>query len=333
MTDRLGWGILGCGWIATEAIAPAIQWSNNGRLVAVGSRTQQAAESKAREIGAHRAYGSYEALLEDRDIDAVYIGLPNGLHEEWALRCAAAGKHVLCEKSLTLCVESARRMTQAFASRNLRLVEAFMYRHHPQWKVAMDLIGEGKIGEICVVRVSFCGRFDRVNNHRWSKALGGGALWDLTCYGVNAARFVVRDEPTRASAFADARTDEGVDASTQASLVFDRGVLASVTGSLRAGRDQSVVVVGADGVLEITWPFAPGWAPTQVIVRRGTEERRIDVGGANHFLHQIEHFASLVADPYSGTWPAEDGARNVAVCEAIEKSWHEGGHAIDVEAP
>jgi predicted dehydrogenase len=333
MTDRLGWGILGCGWIATEAIAPAIQWSNNGRLVAVGSRTQQAADSKARETGALRAYGSYEALLEDREIDAIYIGLPNGLHEEWALRCADAGKHVLCEKSLTLSRASAHIMTAAFASRNLRLVEAFMYRHHPQWKVATDLVGEGKIGEVHVIRVSFCGRFDRVNNHRWSKALGGGALWDLTCYGVNAARFVVRAEPVRAAAFADARTDEGVDASTQASLVFENRVLAAVTGSLRAGRDESVVIVGADGALELDWPFAPGWAPTQVIVRRGMEERRIDVGGANHYLHQIEHFASLVADPLRDAWPAEDGACNVAVCEAIEKSWHEGGHAVDVERP
>ena len=333
MTDCLGWGILGCGWIATEAIAPAIQWSNNGRLVAVGSRTLQGAESKARETGAMRAHGSYEALLDDSEIDAVYIGLPNGLHEEWALRCAEAGKHVLCEKSLTLSLASCRRVTQAFASRKLRLVEAFMYRHHPQWQVATDLIGEGKIGQIHIVRVSFCGRFDRVNNHRWSKALGGGALWDLTCYGVNAARFLVRAEPVRAVAFADDRTDEGVDASTQASLVFDNRALASVSGSLRAGRDQSVVVVGADGVLEVTWPFAPGWAPTQVIVRRGMEERRIDVGGANHFLHEVEHFASLVIDPQRDLWPAEDGACNVAVCEAIEKSWQAGGHAVDVERP
>jgi predicted dehydrogenase len=132
------------------------------------------------------------------------------------------------------------------------------------------------------------------------------------------------------TAFADARTDEEVDASTQASLEFENHVLASASGSLKAGRDQSVVVIGSDGVLEITWPFAPGWAPTQVILRRGMEERRIEVGGANHFLHEVEHFASLVANPSRSAWPAEDGTCNVAVCAAIEESWR-GGRTVDVK--
>jgi predicted dehydrogenase len=330
MSDRVGWGILGCGWIATEAIAPAIQWSNNGRLVAVASRSLRTAEAKARQTGAERFYGTYEELLADREIDAVYIGLPNGLHEEWAVRCAEAGKNVLCEKSLTLSVPSSCRMAAAFTSRALRLVEAFMFRHHPQWRIAADLIGEDKIGPVLIIRSDFCGRLDRASDHRWSKQLGGGALWDLTCYAVNAARFITRAEPIRVTAFADARTDEEVDASTQASLEFENHVLASASGSLKAGRDQSVVVIGSDGVLEITWPFAPGWAPTQVILRRGMEERRIEVGGANHFLHEVEHFASLVANPSRSAWPAEDGTCNVAVCAAIEESWR-GGRTVDVK--
>lgn len=325
---RIGWGILGCGWIATEAVAPAIRWSQNGRLVAIASRDPEVARVKAGETGAERAHAPYEAMLADSEIDAVYIGLPNGLHEEWAIRCARAGKHVLCEKSLTMTVLSALRMASEFAARGLRLVEAFMYRHHPQWAVVRGLLDDGLVGTPRVVRASFCGRFDKDNDHRWSRALGGGALWDLTCYGVDAVRYVTRAEALLACAVAEAGTREAVDASTQASLELEDGVLASVTGSLRAGPDQSLVVVGDEGSLEVVRPFVPAWDPTQVVFRpatRGREERRFEVGGANHFLHQVEHFASLVLDPDKDAWPAENGVHNVAACEAIDRSWRTGG--------
>ena len=321
---KVGWGILGCGWIGTDAIAPAIRWSQNGRIVAVASRDRAVAEAKAREIGAARAYAPYQALLEDREVDAVYIGLPNGLHEEWALRCAQAGKHVLCEKSLALTAAAAARMVAASRERGLRLVEAFMYRHHPQWSLVRGLLDEGAIGDVRVVRASFCGRFDKPSNHRWSADLGGGALWDLTCYAVDVARYLTRAEAARVSCLADARTGDGVDATSQASLELTSGVIASATGLLAAGLDQSVVVVGEQGVLRVSQPFVPGWEPTRIEIRRRESERVFDVPGANHFLHQIEHFAALVLDPSRPAWPAEDGVRNVTTCEAIEKSWRTG---------
>jgi D-xylose 1-dehydrogenase (NADP+, D-xylono-1,5-lactone-forming) len=323
---RIGWGIMGCGWIGEEAIVPAIQWSANGRLVAIASRDRDVAGAKARAAGALRAYAPYEAMLDDPEVDAVYIGLPNGMHEEWAVRCAEAGKHVLCEKSLTMTLASARRMAAAFAARGLRLVEAFMYRHHPQWSLVHSLLAERAIGTLSIVRAAFCNRFDKPADHRWSSSLGGGALWDLTCYAVNAVRYVTGSEPVRVAAFADSSTAEGVDASTQASLVLENGVLATVTGSLRvgAGPDQSVVVCGDEGAIEVVRPFIPRWDPSYVVLRRAggrAEERRFEVRGANQYLHQVEHFASLVLDPTRAAWPAEDGVRNVAACEAIEKSW------------
>jgi predicted dehydrogenase len=319
------WGILGCGWIATEAVAPAIRWSHNGRLVAVASRDPDVASARARQVGAERAYAPYDALLDDPDVDAVYIGLPNGLHEEWALRCAQSGKHVLCEKSLTMTLASARRMGEAFSSRGLRLIEAFMYRHHPQWSLVRALLADGAIGTPHMVRASFCSRFAKPADHRWSATLGGGALWDLTCYGINVTRYVTRVEPVRVAALGDWRTPEKVDASTTVSLELEGGVLASITGSLRCGPDQTVVIVGDRGVLEIARPFVPRWEPTHVSVRLGwAEERRHEVGGANHFLHQVEHFASLVLDPQRDAWPAEDGIRNVAACEAADTSARTG---------
>ncbi|HZU85240.1 MAG TPA: Gfo/Idh/MocA family oxidoreductase [Polyangiaceae bacterium] len=325
MSKRVGWGIIGCGWIGTEAIAPAIRWSQNGRLVAVASRDRSTALAKAGETGAERAYSPYEAMLADPEVDAVYIGLPNGLHEEWAVRCAEAGKHVLCEKSLTMSAASARRMADAFARRRLRLAEAFMYRHHPQWEVVRRLLEEKAVGRVRLLLASFCGRFDKAVDHRWSATMGGGTLWDLTCYGVNATRYVTRAEPVRAVAFADLQTTEGVDASSTASLEFPGGVLASVTGSLRAGRDQSLTVVGEEGTIHLARPFIPRWDPTSVVLRRvDGEERSYEVGGANQFLHQVEHFASLVLDPSRAAWPAENGVGNVAACEAIERSWRTG---------
>jgi predicted dehydrogenase len=322
---RVGWGILGSGWIGTESIAPAIGWSRNGRLVAVASRDPAVAAAKAKETGAERAYSPYEALLEDAEVDAVYIGLPNGLHEEWAIRCAEAGKHVLCEKSLALTFDAALRMTRAFRDRHLRLVEAFMYRHHPQWIVVRDLIDGGAVGRVRVVRGSFCGRLDKPNDHRWSASLGGGALWDLTCYSVDAARYVTRAEPLRATAVADLRSPEAVDGTSQASLVFGGDVIVSATGSLQAGFDQELVVVGDEGVVRVARPYAPGWNAAHVtLARRGEAERLFEVGGANHFLHQVEHFASLVLDPGRDPWPAEDGLLNVAACEAIAGSWRSG---------
>jgi len=318
---RVGWGILGCGRIATGAVAPAIGWSDNGTLVAVASRTPEVAASKARQVGAERSYASYEALLDDSRVHAVYIGLPNGLHEEWCVRAAEAGKHVLCEKSLTLNARSARRIAGSFARSGLRLVEAFMYRHHPQWRVVRDHLAA--VGKVRLVRACLAGSLPQADDHRWSSTLGGGALFYVTCYAVNAARFVLGSEPVRVAAVAEV-TAEGVDVTSQASLEFPGGVLASASGSLRAERDQSVVIVGSEGLIEVVRPFIPGWEAAEVWVEQGGERRRIEVGGANHFLHEVEHFASIVLDPKRPMAPAENGVANVAACEAIGESFRRG---------
>ena len=316
---KVRWGILGCGNIARHAVAPAIRWSSNGELVAIASRDLDVAHGLCRELEVPRAHGSYEALLGDRDVDAIYVGLPNGLHAEWCLAAAAAGKHVLCEKSLALDSATANRMRDAFAARGLRLIEAFMYRHHPQWSVVHGLLREGAVGTPKMVRASLCGTLDRRDDHRWSKTLGGGALFDVTCYGVNVARWIFGREPLRASALG-AMIAEGVDASSAAVLDFGDGAFACVSGSLVSAQDQSLVVVGTEGRLEVARPFIPEWNATTIDVVRGGERQTLEVAGANHFLHQAEHFASLVLDPARAPDPAEDGAANVAACEAIARS-------------
>ncbi len=329
---KVGWGILGCGRIARGAVGPAIVHSSNGRLVAVGSRSVESAAEAGTALGATRFHGSYEALVEDPDVQAVYIGLPNGLHETWAIRAARAGKHVLCEKALALGVDSARRMAAAFEAKGLRLLEAFMYRHHPQWNVVRRLLAEGSLGELRALRACLTGKLDRADDHRWSASLGGGALFDVTCYGIDVARWLVGREPKRVAAVADTSTPEGVDASTQASLDFGDGVLGSVAGSLVAERDQTLVLIGSEGVLEVPRPFIPGWDPTEVVLRRGADTQRLPIGGANHFLHQVEHFASLVLDPTRPSAPAENGLSNAIACEAVARSFRSGS-VVEVAPP
>lgn len=323
---KVRWGIIGCGSIATHAIAPAIRWSHNGELVAVASRDAASARSKAEAIAAPRAHASYEALLADDEIDAVYIGLPNGLHEEWALRAAAAGKHVLCDKSLTLTAASARRIAAAFRERGLRLVEGFMYRHHPQWEIVRHLLADRAIGEVRSIRAGLTGTTRSEADHRFSPSLGGGALFDVTCYAVDAARMLLYAEPLRVTALATRLhgAAHGVDASSSAVLEFPEGVLASVHGSLRSARDQHLSIIGTHGRIDVERPFDPEWAPTQIRLERETESRILAVGGANHFLHQMEHFAALVTDRHRPLFPAEDGVGNVTACEAIARSIDEG---------
>jgi predicted dehydrogenase len=314
---RVRWGILGCGSIASSAIAPAIRWSANGELVAVGSRSIERARERAAAVGAARAHGRYEALLADPEVDAVYLGLPNGEHARWAIAAAEAGKHVLCDKSLALSLDDARRTGEAFRARGLRLVEGFMVRHHPQWELARRLVAE--IGPVRTVRAWLAGTTADPGNYRWSRELGGGALFDVTCYAVNAARLVAGEEPVRAQATARWRSP-GVDEATHALLEFPGGAVAEVSGSLASPFEQAVVITGQRGRVVLDRPFVPGWDPVEVVVEVDGRRTAHAVGGANHFLHMIEHVGNLVADPSAPSWPAEDGVANVAALCAIAGS-------------
>ncbi len=319
----VGWGILGCGNIATHALAPAITWSRNGKLVAIASRSAQTAAAKAQTLGAMRAYGSYEDLLDDPEVHAVYIGLPNGLHAEWAKAAARAGKHVLCDKSLTLDEASARALGRVFDDAGLVLMCGFMVRHHPQWELARRLLAEGAIGRVRSVRAWLAGRLDSPTDHRWSVVLGGGALFDVTCYGVNAARAIVGTEPRIVGARAAWRTSmddppDRVDESSHALLEFPGGEIAAVYGSLVAEPEQGVVIVGDKGRMTLERPFIPGWdqAPVQVVTSHGNATHMAP--GANHFLHQVEHFAAAVNDGQRSLFPAENGVADTIACAAID---------------
>ena len=315
------WGIIGAGNIARHAVAPAIRESGNGVLAAVASRDLQKAQTIAAEIGAARAHGSYEALLADPEIDAVYIATPTGLHEPTVIAAARAGKHVLCEKALTLERASATRMRDACDAAGVLLVEAFMYRHHPQWAAIHEVMSSGVLGEIRSVFAHFHATLGNPNDHRWSAKEGGGTLGDLTCYTVNACRYILHTEPIRVVAFADLNTPERVDRMCHAVLEFPGGVLASIGASLTSVFHQELLVIGTSGKLTVQKPFIPGdTAPTiRVESGAGAEVRTLCQG--NHFLAQVQHFAACALDARKSPWPAENGWANTQALMALRESW------------
>ncbi len=323
-TPPVRWGIIGCGSIATHAIAPAMSWSPLAELTAVASRTEEGAIRKARETSAKRHYSSYEALLEDDEVEAVYIGLPNGLHREWTVRSAKAGKHILCEKSLALSSADVRVMIDAAEDAGVHLMEAYMYRHHPQWDVVRGAIKEGKLGEVRLIRAGLCGMLQDTQDHRWSATLGGGALYDVTCYAVNLARMLYGREPVTVSAMADTSTREKVDCTSTVLLNFGHNRLAVASGSLATFNHQHCEIEGTRGRITVERPFIPGWEEAAVSVEYGMTRDRVRVGGANHFLHEIEHFSLCVRDGKRPMTPGENGIKQALVNEAIEQSWISG---------
>ena len=194
------WGVLSTANIGMEKVTPAIQRAENCEVVAIASRSAQQAKDAAAQLGIADSYGSYEALLDAADVDAVYIPLPNDLHAEWTIKAAAAGKHVLCEKPIALGAAQAEEMRAACEEAGVKLQEAFMYRHHPTWVEAVRLVRTGAIGELQAVQTWFSYFNDDPENIRNRVENGGGALMDIGCYCINAARLLFGSEPTHIEA-------------------------------------------------------------------------------------------------------------------------------------
>ncbi len=244
------WGVLSTANIAVRKVIPGIQRADRCEVVAIASRDPERASRFATAHGIARAHGSYEALLSDPDVDAVYIPLPNHLHAEWTVEAAHAGKHVLCEKPLAMDGVEATRMVEACNSHGVRLMEAFMYRLHPSWEGVRQLIASGRIGELRSVQSWFSYFNDDPSNIRNIAEAGGGALYDIGCYSVNASRMLFGGEPVRVEASMTRDPETGVDVTTSAILEFERGV-ATFTCSTRAEPDQRVHIYGTSG--RISW--------------------------------------------------------------------------------
>ena len=263
----LRWGVIGAGRIAGRALAPAMRAAGHD-IAMVGSRSPARAREFASVHGARDHCGSYEGVLEADDVDAVYIGLPNDLHEPWTVAALQAGKHVLCEKPLALDAAAVGRMAAVAADTGMCLAEAAMWRYHPRTVAVLQLLAEGGLGTVRLVHSSFAFRLDDLTDIRANPAQGGGALLDLGFYGVTASRWLVGEEPSAVTA-QQIPLPTGVDGTTAATLAFPSGALASVHASFTAAHHEVVNVVGADGRLHLERAFTASTPHDAVLVRDG----------------------------------------------------------------
>jgi predicted dehydrogenase/aryl-alcohol dehydrogenase-like predicted oxidoreductase len=327
----LRWGIAGTGRIA-GAFARGLARSRTGRLVAAGSRTQARADAFGDEFAVPNRHGSYEALLADDQVDAVYIATPHPGHAELAIRAAEAGKHVLCEKPLAMNHAQAMAIVEVAAEHDVFLMEAFMYRCHPQTAKLVELVRAGEIGELRAIRASFgfAARLDP-SGRLFDRALGGGGILDVGCYCTSMARLLAGAEPVELKAVG--RIGEtGVDEHAAAVLRFPDGVVAELFCGVRARAENHVWVFGTEGWIEVPEPWLPGHPETRIILARDGQEPRPVVVRSNDDLYGGE--ADTVADHLDARQaPAmrwEDSLGNMRVLDAWRQ---EIGLVYDVETP
>ncbi len=328
----LQWGILGTANIATWQMIPAIQQSESGRVVAIASRSSKKSAQVASQFGIDRSYGSYEELLADSKVDAIYIPLPNAMHCEWSTKAVEAGKCVLCEKPLGVTPGECRQMIRAAAQNNVFLMEGFWYRYHPRHQVVRGILAEGRLGDIRIIRAHLNGQVDLVGNVRSSRELAGGTLMDGGCYPVNLCRWLYQREPQRVSAFFKFDPTYKVDVSFSGLLDFGNGQHGLVESCFQKGpRSNRYEVVGDRGYLVVE-PFLTtdhGSTTIRFMIDGQKSERHF--GPINSFTLQADAFSTCVREGTTPLTPAEDAVKNMAVIQALYQSGHSSQHVPVVE--
>jgi len=335
LARKVNWGILGCAGIAEKAFIPAVHGSRNGALAAIASRDEARAAGWARRFGFPRAHRTYQDLVDDPAVDAVYNPLPNDLHAEWSIRAMAAGKHVLCEKPMALNAPEVRAMIQSAGTHGVRLMEGFMYKFHPQIGTTLELLRKGTIGEPRSVHSSFTFRFGREgSNYRWSPAQGGGALYDVGCYTISIARLVLGAEPLAAFAAARIDPETGVDMTTAALLEFPGGRFAQCDASFESHFQSRLLVTGTDGTLRLERAFSAKDFDVAVEIVRGDARDEVPIPKAGMFTAMVEHFGDAVLGEAPLRFPASDAWHNMRAIDACFESFRTGRRvAIPASAP
>jgi len=321
MDKTLKIGVLSTAKIARHYVIPAIRQSSRCIVEGIASRNSARAKETASEFDIPRSYGSYEALLADSRIDAVYIPLPNHLHVEWAIKALEAGKHVLCEKPIGMNAGEARRLKAAsdrFPS--LKVMEAFMYRHHPRWKRVAEIVQSGGLGEIRAVHCYFSYYNTDPDNYRNKSGMGGGALMDVGCYAVSVARLIFGREPEAVSGFSDIDPEFGTDRLTSGLMSFASG--SSVfTCSTQAHNDQYVKIYGTEGMIELDQPFNPDFSKETTFTMVKAAGTTIETfPPCDHFTQQADAFAECITTNTPPPLPLDDSIANMAVIDQLKDS-------------
>jgi predicted dehydrogenase len=326
---KLRWGVLGVAKIATDKVIPAMQRGRNSEVVAIASRDRARAESAARSLGVAKAYGSYDDLLADPDIDAIYNPLPNHLHAPWTIAAAERGKHVLCEKPIGLSAAEAETLIAVRDRTGVKIQEGFMVWTHPQWQRAREIARSGRLGRVH----SYAGYFsyfnDDATNIRNVRDYGGGALMDIGCYLIVTSRFMFGEEPRRVMGLVSRDAATGVDTLTSMLLDYPSGQAIGTCGTQTAAY-QRVHVFGTTGRLEVDIPFnAPPDRPCRLRVDDGRDlygggVETIEIDVCDQYAVQGDLFSRAVLDGGDLAYPLEMTLQNMRIIEAVFRSAESG---------
>lgn len=324
---KLRWGILSTAKIGTEKVIPAIQKASNCEVVAIASRNDETAKNASSLLDIPKAYGTYEALLADPNIDAIYNPLPNHLHVPFTIKALEAGKHVLCEKPIALDANEAEMLVaEAKKFPKLKVMEAFMYRFHPQWKKVKELVAQGTIGEVKAIQSFFSYFNNDPQNIRNQANIGGGALMDIGCYCIQFPRFILDSEPKRVMALIDRDPKMKIDRSTSGMLDFGNGVTSSFTCSTQMQPFQRAQIVGTKGRIEIEIPVnAPPERLMKVSLFTHDLSSEMFIGPADQYTLQAEAFASAVLENKPVPTSLNDAVGNMKVIDALFDSEKQNG--------
>ena len=325
MSDKIRWGILSTAKIGTMQVIPAMQKGQFCEINAIASRNLDRAQQVAAELGIPQTYGSYEELLADPNIDAIYNPLPNHMHVPWSIKAIEAGKHVLCEKPIGLSADEGQQLFDCAAAHpELKVMEAFMYRHHPQWQLAQKLVQEGKIGTLRTIQTFFSYFNDDPQNIRNQSDIGGGGLMDIGCYPISLSRFIFGAEPQRVFGIAEYDSTLGTDYITSATLDFGTGT-STFTCSTQLNPYQRVHIHGTTGRIEIEIPFnAPIDRPCKIWLQTGDEIEEIELELSNQYTIQGDLMSQAILSNTPVPTPLNDAIGNMRVIEAIVESDRNG---------
>ena len=323
--NKVRWGVLSTAKIGVAKVIPAMQAGEHCEIVAISSRDPEKAQAAAEQLGIPNAYGSYEELLAAPEVDAVYNPLPNHLHVPWSIKALEAGKHVLCEKPIAMTAAEAQELVDAAqAHPHLKVMEAFMYRHHPQWQLARQLVADGKIGELRTIQSFFSYYNVDPHNIRNIADIGGGGLMDIGCYCISYSRFIFGSEPQRVLGSVEFDPQLKTDRLASGVLDFGHGT-ATFTCSTQLTSYQRVNIFGTKGRVEIEIPVnAPTDRPCKMWHQQGSEIEEIVLNICDQYTIQGDLFSLAVLNDTAVPTPLDDAVANMRVLEAIVRSGESG---------
>jgi xylose dehydrogenase (NAD/NADP) len=313
----LKWGLLGTARINRAVIAP-LRSSKKSQLVAVASRSEEKAAAYAAQWDIPRFFPNYEAMLADPGIEIVYISLPNSLHAEWSIKAMQAGKHVLCEKPLTTSLKEVDAVIEVARSTGMVITEAFMYRHHPQTLLVKDLVDDGQIGSLQLVRGSFCYTNTRPNDVRFNPSLGGGSLWDVGCYPIGYSCYITGSLPAEVYGW-QVTGPTGIDLLYAGQLQFPGGVISQFDCSFITENEFEMEIIGDKGRITVPDPYKPGKG-TRIFLQLGGQKKIINIKGRELYQGEISDIENAILDGAPPRINLNESRGVIGIIEALYRS-------------